>query len=143
MTGRRFAHARRGLFRCTQKASMAGADIERRFQKELERFEKMRELAESIRDDADKLSEEVRKRCNALDLRLRKAKSTLRALDVQATEAEEAKLAPLMLPAGSLVQARRPRSRKERHPVGPWMARGVCPKCGAEMRDKELGVPWD
>lgn len=82
------------------------ADIEHRIQKELERLDKMRKLAESIRDDADKLTEEVRKGGNALDLLLRKAKSTLKALDVELTEAEEAKSAPVMLPAGSLVQAR-------------------------------------
>ena len=76
------------------------ADIEHRIQKELERLEKMRKLAESIRDDADKLTEEVRKGGNALDLLLRKAKSTLKALDVELTEAEEAKSAPVMLPAG-------------------------------------------
>jgi hypothetical protein len=82
------------------------ADIEHRIQKELERLDKMRKLAESIRDDADKLTEEVRKSGNALDLLLRKAKSTLRALDVELTEAEEAKSAPVLLPAASLVQAR-------------------------------------
>ncbi len=82
------------------------ADIEHRIQKELERLDKMRKLAESIRDDVDKLTEEVRKGGNALDLLLRKAKSTLKALDVELTEAEEAKSAPVMLPAGSLVQAR-------------------------------------
>ncbi len=57
----------------------------------------MRKLAESIRDDADKLTKEVRKGGNALDLLLRKAKLTLKALDVELTEAEAAK---------SLVQAR-------------------------------------
>ncbi len=82
------------------------ADIEHRIQKELERLDKMRKLAEFIRDDADKLTEEVRKGGNALELLLRKAKSTLKALDVELTEAEEAKAAPLMLPAASLVQAR-------------------------------------
>lgn len=59
-----------------------------------------------IRDDADKLTEEVRKGGNALELLLRKAKSTLKALDVELTEAEEAKSAPVMLPAASLAQAR-------------------------------------
>jgi hypothetical protein len=39
-------------------------------------------------------------------LRLAKAKSTLKALDVELTEAEEAKSAPVMLPAGSLAHAR-------------------------------------
>jgi hypothetical protein len=82
------------------------ADIEHRIQKEVERLDKIRKLAESIRDDADKLTEEVRKGGNALDVLLRKAKSTLKALDVEITEAEDAKSAPVMLPAGSLVQAR-------------------------------------
>lgn len=82
------------------------SDIEHRIQKELERLDKMRKLAESIRDDADKLTEEVRKGGNALDLLLRKAKSTLKALDVELTEAEEAKSTPVMLSASSLVQAR-------------------------------------
>ena len=82
------------------------ADIEHRIQKELDRLEKMRKLAETIRDSADKLTEEARKGSNAFNLLLRKAKSTLTALDVELSEAEEAKLAPVMLPATSLVQAR-------------------------------------
>jgi len=82
------------------------ADIEHRIQKELDRLERMRKLAESIRDDADKLTEEVRKGANAFDLLLRKAKSTLTALDVELSEEAEAKSAPVMLPAGSLLQAR-------------------------------------
>lgn len=82
------------------------ADIEHRIQKELERLGKMRKLAESIRDDADKLSDEVRKGGNALDLLLRKAKSTLKALNVELTEAEDAKATPVMLPAESLAEAR-------------------------------------
>jgi hypothetical protein len=52
-----------------------------------------------------KLTEEVRKGGNALDLLLRKAKSTLKALDVEFAEAEDARSAPVMLPAASLVQA--------------------------------------
>jgi hypothetical protein len=82
------------------------ADIEHRIQKELARLETIRELAESIRDKADKLTEEVRKGAKGFDLLLRKAKATLTALDVELTEAEEAKLAPVTLPAASLVQAR-------------------------------------
>jgi len=82
------------------------ADIEHRIQKELDRLDKMRGLVESIRGDAEKLGEEVRKGTNAFDLLLRKAKSTLRALNVELTEAEEAKSAPVMLPAGSLTLAR-------------------------------------
>jgi hypothetical protein len=43
------------------------------------------------------LTEEVRKGGSALDLLLRKAKSRLKALDVELTETEEAKSAPVML----------------------------------------------
>jgi hypothetical protein len=82
------------------------ADIEHRIQKELDRLNKMRALAESIRGDAEKLSEEVRKGTNALDLLLRKAKSTLKALNVELTDAEGAKSEPVMLPVGSLTLAR-------------------------------------
>jgi hypothetical protein len=84
----------------------AMADVEHRIQKELDRLDRMRKLAESIRDDADKLTEEVRKGSKALDLLLRKAKSTLEALNVELTEAEDAKSAPVMLPAASLAEAR-------------------------------------
>jgi hypothetical protein len=52
------------------------------------------------------LTEEVRKGGNALDLLLRKAKSTPEALDVELTEAEEAKSAPVLLSAGSLAHPR-------------------------------------
>lgn len=82
------------------------ADIEHRIQKELDRLDKMRKLSESIRSDAEKLGEEVRKGGDALALLLRKAKSTLKALNVEVAEAEDARRAPVMLQAGSLVQAR-------------------------------------
>ncbi|MGH7286251.1 MAG: hypothetical protein ACRELY_32430 [Polyangiaceae bacterium] len=82
------------------------ADIEHRIQKELERLEKMRKLAESIRGDADKLTEEIRKGGNAFDLLLRKAKATLKALDVELTASEDAKASPVLLPAESLARAR-------------------------------------
>ena len=82
------------------------ADIEHRIQKELDRLDKMRKLVESIRGDAEKLGEEVRKGTNGFDLLLRKAKSTLKALNVELTEAEGAKSEPVMLPVGSLTLAR-------------------------------------
>jgi hypothetical protein len=84
----------------------AMADVEHRIQKELDRLDSMRKLTESIRRDAERLGEEVRKGGNALDLLLRKAKSMLKALNVELTEAEDAKSAPVMLPAGSLAEAR-------------------------------------
>lgn len=82
------------------------ADVEHRIQKELERLDRMRKLAESIRNDADKLTEEVRKGGNAMDLLLRKAKSTLKALNVELTATHDAQVAPVELPAASLLTAR-------------------------------------
>jgi hypothetical protein len=82
------------------------SDIEHRIQKELDRLDKMRKLTESIRADAEKLGDEVRKSSDALSLLLRKAKSTLKALNVELTEVEEARSAPVMLPAASLTLAR-------------------------------------
>lgn len=82
------------------------ADIEHRIQKEIARLDKMRMLVEAIKEDATKLADEVRKGANAFDLLLRKAKSTLKALDVELTEAQDAKSAPVMLPAASLALAR-------------------------------------
>lgn len=82
------------------------ADVEHRIQKEVERLDKMRKLVESIRDDADKLSEEIRKGGKSFDLLLRKAKSTLKALNVELTAEEEAKASPIELPEDSLAQAR-------------------------------------
>jgi hypothetical protein len=90
------------------------SDIDQRIQKELDRLDKMRKLAESIRGDADKLAEEVRKGGNALDVLLRKAKSTLTALNVELAEAEDAHATPVTLSAGSLAQAR---AALERAPI--------------------------
>jgi hypothetical protein len=82
------------------------ADIEHRIQRELERLDRMRKLSESIRNDAEKLGEEVRKGGDALGRLLSKAKATLKALNVELAEAEDAKKAPVILPPGSLLQAR-------------------------------------
>ncbi|MCC6651673.1 MAG: hypothetical protein IT348_11045 [Candidatus Eisenbacteria bacterium] len=82
------------------------ADIEHRIQKEVDRLGRMRGLAESIQGDAEKLADEIRKGGKGLDLLLRKAKSTLKALNVELTEAEEARAEPVGLAAGSLVEAR-------------------------------------
>jgi hypothetical protein len=82
------------------------ADVQHRIEKELDRLDKMRKLVESIRGDAEKLGDEIRKGGDALGVLLRKAKTTLKALNVELTEAEDAKSAPVMLPAGSLAQAR-------------------------------------
>lgn len=80
------------------------ADVEQRVLKEIERLEKMRKAAESIRDHAEKLLEEFRKGGNALDLLVRKAKATLKALNVELEAAEENE--PLQLAPASLSHAR-------------------------------------
>jgi hypothetical protein len=58
-------------------------DIEGRIVSELARLEKMRKSNDSIRKNSDAIGEEIRKAENALDLLLRKAKSTLTALNVE------------------------------------------------------------
>lgn len=82
------------------------ADVEHRIQKELDRLDRMRKLSESIRGDAEKLADEVRKGGDALGVLLRKAKATLKALDVEITETEDARTEPVVLPVGSLAQAK-------------------------------------
>ncbi len=82
------------------------ADIEHRIQKQLERLDRMRKLVESIQGDAKKLGDEVDKGGKALGVLLKNAKSTLKALNVELTEAEEAKSEPVMLPVASLAEAR-------------------------------------
>ncbi|HSP14484.1 MAG TPA: hypothetical protein VLV78_07015 [Thermoanaerobaculia bacterium] len=81
------------------------SDIEHRIQNELERLEKMRDLASKIERQAHELQDEIRKGGDKLDLILRKAKKTLKALDV---ELEDAPLeaAPIALPHGSLEAGR-------------------------------------
>ena len=82
------------------------ADIEHRIQKELERLGKMRGHIETIQSAAEKLGDDVRKGEKALGVLLRNAKSTLKALKVELTEAEDAQVTPVLLPAGSLANAR-------------------------------------
>lgn len=76
------------------------ADIEHCIQKEVERLEKMRKMCEAIRTNADNLADEVRKGNDALGRLLGKAKSTLKALNVELVEANGA--APVMFSADVL-----------------------------------------
>jgi hypothetical protein len=78
------------------------AGIEGTIQKELERYERMHKLSKRIESDARDLQDEVRKSGDKMETLLKKAKSTLKALNVE-LEAEEVTLA---LPADSLDQAR-------------------------------------
>jgi hypothetical protein len=81
------------------------ADVEHRIVSELARHEKMRKLAESIRKDAEALGDELRKGDDKLNLLLRKAKDTLKALNVVPASPELDGMA-VELPSGSLENAR-------------------------------------
>ncbi|WP_438002346.1 hypothetical protein WMF26_24840 [Sorangium sp. So ce185] len=99
------------LASCQRRPEDAGdikalVDIEHLIRKELDRLERMRKLSESISSNAEQLGEEVRKGGDALGRLLRKAKATLTALNVELAEAEDAKRASVVLPAGSLEQVR-------------------------------------
>lgn len=82
------------------------ADVEHRVHQELARHEKMKKLAERIRKDAEDLGDELRKGGDKLNLLLRNAKETLKALNVELAVADEERSTPMMLPAASLIQAR-------------------------------------
>ena len=77
-------------------------DIEVRIAAELSRLEKMEKHSDSIRRSADGISEEIRKGQKALDVLVRKAQSTLRALNVEPTDETMEAATPLCLPKGSL-----------------------------------------
>lgn len=64
------------------------ADVEHRIQQELKRHETMKKLAERIRKDAEELGDELRKGSDKLTLLLRSAKATLKALNVELTDAD-------------------------------------------------------
>jgi hypothetical protein len=75
-------------------------DLESRIEHELDRLGKMEKHNESIKKSADNISEEIRKAQKALDLMLRNAKSTLRALNIELTEEAAERASPIFLPSG-------------------------------------------
>lgn len=74
-------------------------DIEGRIEGELVRLDRMQKHSETIQKNAEGISEEVRKAKNALDLLVRKAQSTLRALNVELSDESEERKTPVLLPA--------------------------------------------
>lgn len=76
-------------------------DVESRIEAELSRLVKMEKHSDTIRKNADGISEEVRKAQKALDLLLRKAQSTLRALNVEVQDEAAERSSPIAVPAGS------------------------------------------
>jgi len=80
-------------------------DIENRIDGELSRFAKMEKHSESIRRNADEISEEIRKAQKALGLLLRKAKSTLLALNIELDDEAAERKSPIALLNGSFDRA--------------------------------------
>ncbi|MBZ4418660.1 hypothetical protein [Myxococcus sp. RHSTA-1-4] len=80
-------------------------DVEARIEHELSRLAKMEKHSDTIRKNADGISEEIRKAQKALDLLLRKAQDTLRALNVELHDEGAEQGSPIGLPNGSFQQA--------------------------------------
>lgn len=72
-------------------------DLESRIENELNRLAKMEKHNESIKKSADNISEEIRKAQKALDLMLRNAKTTLRALNIELAEEAAERSSPIAL----------------------------------------------
>jgi hypothetical protein len=77
-------------------------DVEARIDAELSRLEKMEKHSDAIRKNVEGISEEIRKGQKALDLLLRKAQMTLRALSVEIADETAERRAPITLANGSL-----------------------------------------
>jgi hypothetical protein len=80
-------------------------DVEARIEAELNRLDKMETQNKSIRQNSDGIAEEIRKAKNALDLLLRKATSTLRALNIELNEENVERGSPIALSNKSLETA--------------------------------------
>ena len=80
-------------------------DIEARIEGEFDRLEKMEKHSESIRKNVDAITDEIRKGQKALDLLVRKAQSTLRALNIEVSDEAIEAATPVALPNGSLAAA--------------------------------------
>jgi hypothetical protein len=80
-------------------------DIEARIEDELRRLEKMEKHNEGIRKNSDGIADEIRKAQRQLDLLLRKAKSTLTALNIELHDESLERSSPISLPLESYVAA--------------------------------------
>ena len=95
-----------GLVTRTKTAGDAGditalRDVESRVEGEISRLEKMEKHSDAIRKHVEGMSDEIRKGHKALDLLLRKAQSTLRALNVELLDEATEVANPISLPNGS------------------------------------------
>lgn len=80
-------------------------DIEARIEAELARLEKMEKHSEAIRRNVDGIGDEIRKGQKALDGLLRRAQSTLRALNIEVIDEVAEASSPIALPNDSLERA--------------------------------------
>jgi hypothetical protein len=80
-------------------------EMESRIESELSRLEKMERHNESIRKSSDHIAEEIQKAQKALNLLLRNAKSTLRALNIDLHEEGAERASPIALSNSSLARA--------------------------------------
>ena len=80
-------------------------DVEARIEDELRRLEKMEKHNEGIRKNSDGIADEIRKAKRQFDLLLRKAKSTLTALNVELHEEAVERSTPIALPTDSYAAA--------------------------------------
>src|SRR5262245_29361174 len=80
-------------------------DIEGRIEDELQRLEKMEKYNEGIRKNSDGIADEIRKAQRQLDLLLRKAKSTLTALNIELNDEIVERSTPITLPSESYTVA--------------------------------------
>ena len=80
-------------------------DVEGRIEDELRRLEKMEKHNEGIRKNSDGIADEIRKAQRQLDLLLRKAKSTLIALNIELHEEHVERSSPIALHSASYAAA--------------------------------------
>ena len=80
-------------------------DIDARIEDEVERLTKMEKSAATIRRHADTIATEISKGTKALGVLLRKAKTTMRALNVELHEEGVERESPIALPNDSFVTA--------------------------------------
>jgi hypothetical protein len=76
-------------------------DIEGRIEDELRRLDKMEKHNDGIRKNSDGIADEIRKGQRQLDLLLRKARSTLTALNVELHDEAVERSTPIQLPPDS------------------------------------------
>lgn len=88
-------------------------DIEGRIESELIRLDRMQKSNEQIRRHSDSIDDEIRKGQKQLDLLMRKAKDTLKALQVELLEERTERASPIWLPKESLDEASRALTRGE------------------------------